>query len=170
MDVRMPVMNGIEATRLITAVPQPPRVLVITTFDIDEYVYDSLRAGASGFLLKDAPEQRLLDAIRIISEGSSLFDANATRRIAAHFAPSSHPRSDIITKAGLTSREVEVLVDLAKGLSNVQIAEHLFVSDATVKTHVARVLSKLQARSRTHAVVMAFESGLVSPGTSKLSQ
>lgn len=164
MDERMPVMNGIQATRIITAAADAPRVLVITTFDIDEYVYDSLRAGASGFLLKDAPEQRLLDAIRVLSEGSSLFDATATRRIVAHFAPANPTSNDLVNRAGLTTREVEVLTDLARGRSNAQIADHLFISDATVKTHVARVLGKLQARSRTHAVVMAYEAGLISPG------
>ena len=165
MDVRMPIMDGIEATRIITARPDPPRVLVITTFDVDEHVYGALRAGASGFLLKDAPEAQLVNAIRVVNDGGSLFAASATRHIIEHFSASRPATSDLVVQAGLTEREAEVLTLLASGLSNADIAVRLFVGEATVKTHVARVLSKLGASSRTQAVVIAYESGLVAPGT-----
>ena len=165
MDVRMPIMDGIEATRIITARPDPPRVLVITTFDVDEHVYGALRAGASGFLLKDAPEAQLVNAIRVVNDGGSLFAASATRHIIEHFSASRPATSDLVVQAGLTAREAEVLTLLASGLSNADIAVRLFVGEATVKTHVARVLSKLGASSRTQAVVIAYESGLVAPGT-----
>ena len=165
MDVRMPIMDGIEATRIITARPSPPRVLVITTFDVDEHVYGALRAGASGFLLKDAPEAQLVNAIRVVNDGGSLFAASATRHIIEHFSASRPATSDLVVQAGLTEREAEVLTLLASGLSNADIAVRLFVGEATVKTHVARVLSKLGASSRTQAVVIAYESGLVAPGT-----
>jgi DNA-binding NarL/FixJ family response regulator len=167
MDVRMPVMDGIEATRQITRLAARPRVLVVTTFDVDEHVYGALRAGASGFLLKDAPETQLIDAIRVVHEGASLFAASATRRILEHFArdrPGSAPARDLVAEHGLTGREVEVLRLMAQGHANADIGRLLFISEATVKTHVARVLGKLAARSRTHAVVMAFESGLVPLG------
>ena len=149
MDVRMPIMDGIEATRIITARPDPPRVLVITTFDVDEHVYGALRAGASGFLLKDAPEAQLVNAIRVVNDGGSLFAASATRHIIEHFSASRPATSDLVVQAGLTEREAEVLTLLAAGLSNADIAVRLFVGEATVKTHVARVLSKLAASSRT---------------------
>ena len=165
MDVRMPIMDGIEATRIITARPSPPRVLVITTFDVDEHVYGALRAGASGFLLKDAPEAQLVNAIRVVNDGGSLFAESATRHIIEHFSASRPATSDLVVQAGLTEREAEVLTLLAAGLSNADIAVRLFVGEATVKTHVARVLSKLGASSRTQAVVIAYESGLVAPGT-----
>ena len=165
MDVRMPIMDGIEATRIITARPSPPRVLVITTFDVDEHVYGALRAGASGFLLKDAPEAQLVNAIRVVNDGGSLFAESATRHIIEHFSASRPATSDLVVQAGLTEREAEVLTLLASGLSNADIAVRLFVGEATVKTHVARVLSKLGASSRTQAVVIAYESGLVAPGT-----
>jgi DNA-binding NarL/FixJ family response regulator len=163
MDVRMPVMDGIEATRIITSTCGA-KVLVITTFDVDEHVYGALRAGASGFLLKDAPEAQLLNAIRVVFEGVSLFGPTATRRILAHFATPPQVASDHVTRAGLTQRELDVLTLLARGRSNAEIGADLFISEATVKTHVARVLGKLDARSRTHAVVMAYESGLVRLG------
>lgn len=165
MDVRMPVMDGIEATRVITSRPHPPRVLVVTTFDIDEYVYGALRAGASGFLLKDAPEAQMISAIRIVNEGASLFAASATRHLVEHFTAAPRSVSDLVTRVGLTQREVDVLTDLARGRSNAQIAGDLFISEATVKTHVARILAKLHARSRTQAVVMAYDAGLVLPGS-----
>jgi len=158
MDVRMPIMDGIEATRIITARPDPPRVLVITTFDVDEHVYGALRAGASGFLLKDAPEAQLVNAIRVVNDGGSLFAASATRHIIEHFSASRPATSDLVVQAGLTEREAEVLTLLASGLSNADIAVRLFVGEATVKTHVARVLSKLGASSRTQAVVIAYSS------------
>ena len=166
MDVRMPVMDGIQATHILTSQPNGPKVLVITTFDVDEHVYGALRAGASGFLLKDAPEAQLLQAIRVVNEGASLFAASATRRIVEHFSAAPGAASDLVARSGLTHREVEVLQLMARGESNAEIGQHLFISEATVKTHVARVLSKLAARSRTHAVVLAYESSVVTPGRS----
>lgn len=165
MDVRMPVLDGIQATHILTSKPGGPKVLVITTFDIDEHVYGALRAGASGFLLKDAPEAQLLNAIRVVNDGASLFAASATRRIVEHFTTRPREASDLVSRAGLTHREVEVLTLLARGESNAQIGSRLFITEATVKTHVARIMGKLDARSRTHAVVMAYESALVTPGT-----
>jgi DNA-binding NarL/FixJ family response regulator len=163
MDVRMPGVDGIEATRAITSGHDPsPRVLVLTTFDLDDVVYDALRAGASGFLLKDASEDRLTTAIRVISDGGSLFAPSVTRRLIEEFAhrnrPSPPPSLD-----GLTEREVDVLRQVARGLSNTEIATTLFVTENTVKTHVARVLRKLGIRDRVQAVVVAYESGLVIP-------
>jgi DNA-binding NarL/FixJ family response regulator len=163
MDVRMPGVDGIEATRAITSGHDPsPRVLVLTTFDLDDVVYDALRAGASGFLLKDASEDRLTTAIRVISDGGSLFAPSVTRRLIEEFAhrnrPSPPPALD-----GLTEREVDVLRQVARGLSNTEIATTLFVTENTVKTHVARVLRKLGIRDRVQAVVVAYESGLVIP-------
>jgi DNA-binding NarL/FixJ family response regulator len=162
MDVRMPEMDGIEATRLVTAMADPPRVLVLTTFDLDEIVYDALRAGASGFLLKDAPEERLITAIRVVADGGSLFAPSVTRRLIEEFASRGH--SEHMHVEGLTEREVEVLRLVAKGLSNAEIGTELFISENTVKTHVARVLMKLGLRDRVQAVVRAYESGLVRPG------
>ena len=164
MDVRMPVLDGIQATHILTSKPGGPKVLVITTFDVDEHVFGALRAGASGFLLKDAPEAQLLNAIRVVNDGASLFAASATRRIVEHFTTRPREASDLVSRAGLTHREVEVLSLLARGESNAQIGSHLFITEATVKTHVARIMVKLDARSRTHAVVMAYESALVTPG------
>lgn len=164
MDVRMPVLDGIQATHILTSKSGGPKVLVITTFDVDEHVFGALRAGASGFLLKDAPEAQLLNAIRVVNDGASLFAASATRRIVEHFTTRPREASDLVSRAGLTHREVEVLSLLARGESNAQIGSHLFITEATVKTHVARIMVKLDARSRTHAVVMAYESALVTPG------
>ncbi len=163
MDVRMPRMDGIEATRAITAADDPPRVLVLTTFDLDDVVYDALRAGASGFLLKDAPEERLTTAIRVVADGGSLFAPSATRTLIAEFARRS-PAAPPVGLDQLTEREAEVLRHMARGLSNAEIAAELFVSENTVKTHVARVLMKLGLRDRVQAVVVAYESGLVRPG------
>ena len=167
MDVRMPVMDGIEATRAITAAAtdgRPPRVLVLTTFDLDEVVYDALRAGASGFLLKDAPEERLLTAIRVMADGGSLFAPSVTRRLIEEFARrGARPSADL---TALTERENQVLRLVARGLSNAEIAAALFVTENTVKTHVARVLMKLSLRDRVQAVVLAYESGLVRPAQS----
>jgi DNA-binding NarL/FixJ family response regulator len=161
MDIRMPKLDGIEATRRILAEPDPPRVLVLTTFDLDEYVFSALRAGASGFLLKDAPEEQLIAAIRAAAGGGALFSPSVTRKLIERFAGHADPPAAL---ADLTEREREVLTLLARGFSNAEIAAQLVVSEHTVKTHVARVLMKLDLRDRTQAVVLAYESGLVQPG------
>ncbi len=163
MDVRMPEVDGIEATRRLSETDHPPKVLVLTTFDLDDVVYDALRAGASGFLLKDAPEERLTTAIRVVADGGSLFAPSVTRRLIEEFARrTAHPARPSMDD--LTKRETEVLTQVARGLSNSEIAAALFVSENTVKTHVARVLMKLGLRDRVQAVVLAYESGLVEPG------
>ena len=163
MDVRMPTMDGIEATRRLTAHDPPARVLILTTFDLDEYVYDALRAGASGFLLKDRPPEELVAAVRVVAEGEALLAPSVTRRLIEEFAKRgpSPAREEL---AELTDREREVLVLIARGLSNAEIARALFVAETTVKTHVGRVLAKLRLRDRAQAVVVAYESGLVQPG------
>ncbi|MBA3243629.1 MAG: response regulator transcription factor [Actinobacteria bacterium] len=166
MDVRMPNVDGLEATRqLVDGSPDAPRVLVLTTFDLDEYVYEALRAGASGFLLKDAPEDQLVAGIRIVADGGALFAPAVTRRLIEEFAQRGVPTVAPPALDELTARELEVLKLLARGLSNGEIAAELVVSDHTVKTHVARVLAKLDLRDRTQAVIAAYESGLVRPGT-----
>lgn len=164
MDVRMPVMDGLEATRELTASHLRTRVLILTTFDLDEYVYAALRAGASGFLLKDAPADQLLTAIRVVAAGDALIAPSITRRLIAEFAHRPQPTDRPARLEPLTSREREVLGLLARGMSNSEIAAALFLGEATVKTHVARVLSKLGLRDRVQAVVLAYESGLVQPG------
>jgi len=169
MDVRMPVMDGIRATAEIVAdsltdSTAGPRILMLTTFDLDEHVYDALAAGASGFLLKDVTAERLFDAVRVIAAGDALLAPAVTRRLIGEFArlrPRSAPRHDRL--AALTPRETEVLRLIAEGLSNPEIAARLVVSEETVKTHVSRVLNKLDLRDRTQAVVAAYESGLVVP-------
>jgi len=163
MDVRMPVMDGIEATHRIVDGEGAPRVLVLTTFDLDEYVYEALRAGASGFLLKDAPEEQLIAGIRIVADGGSLFAPTVTRRLIERFA-GSRPASPPPGLDELTPRELEVLQLVARGLSNAEIAGTLVVSEHTVKTHVARILMKLDLRDRVQAVVLAYEAGVVRPG------
>ncbi len=167
MDVRMPAMDGIEATRQILSDAEAddgPRILVLTTFDLDEYVYDALNAGASGFLLKDVTAERLFDAVRVIAAGEALLAPAVTRRLIGEFAR-LRPRRPHDSAAGrdLTPRETEVLRLVAEGLSNTEIAARLVVSEETVKTHVSRVLSKLGLRDRTQAVIAAYESGLVVP-------
>lgn len=164
MDVRMPEMDGLEATRLISSDLDEVRVIVLTTFDIDEYVYGALRAGASGFLLKDAPADDLVAAIRVVAGGDALLAPSVTRRIIERFAAGPDPDRTVEGLDDLTDRETEVLRLLARGLSNSEIAEELFVSEATVKTHVSHVLTKLGIRDRVQAVVAAYESGLVTPG------
>ncbi len=163
MDVRMPRVDGIEATRQLSAREDAPRVLMLTTFDLDEYVFAALRAGASGFLLKDAPEAQLLAAIRIVADGGSLFAPTVTRRLIERFADLGEQQAPPDLD-GLTARELEVLGLLARGRSNAEIAAELVVSEHTVKTHVARVLGKLGLRDRIQAVILAYESGLVRPG------
>jgi DNA-binding NarL/FixJ family response regulator len=166
MDVRMPGMDGIEATRrLAGSGPGGPRILILTTFDLDEYVYDALRAGASGFLLKDVTAERLFDAVRVVAAGDALLAPAVTRRLITEFAR-LRPRPDTPATArlaALTPRETQVLRLVAEGLSNPEIAARLVVTEETVKTHVSRVLSKLGLRDRTQAVVTAYESGLVVP-------
>ncbi|WP_199546912.1 response regulator transcription factor [Streptomyces sp. N35] len=162
MDVRMPVMDGIEATARLA--DTGIRVLMLTTFDLDEHVYDALGAGAGGFLLKDVTAEKLFDAVRVVAAGEALLAPTVTRRLIAEFArlrPSARPAADL---AALTPRETQVLRLIAEGLSNPEIAARLHVSEETVKTHVSRVLAKLGLRDRTQAVVAAYESGLVIPG------
>jgi DNA-binding NarL/FixJ family response regulator len=168
MDIRMPVLDGIEATRQVVRDESSPRVLVLTTFDLDEYVYGALRAGASGFLLKDAPEDQLTSAIRVISTGGSLFAPSVTRRLIEEFARRDGRAEPPPGLDALTAREVGVLRLVARGLTNAEIARELVVSEHTVKTHVAHILQKLDLRDRTQAVVVAYESGLVRPGDATL--
>ena len=166
MDIRMPRLDGIEATkRLAGQGEKTPRVLVLTTFDLDEYVYEALRAGAAGFLLKDTPPRQLAEAVRTIAAGESLLAPAVTKRLIERYV--SRPRSDTARRerfAELTERELEVLQLITLGLSNAEIGDRLFLSEATVKTHVTRILTKLGVRDRVQAVVLAYESGLVQPG------
>ena len=165
MDVRMPVMDGIEATRRITALDPSPRVVVLTTFDLDEYVVAAFRAGASGFLLKDAPRARIVEAVRAAYAGDALIAPSVTRRLVERFV--CEPPVELRRPAALehlTERESEILVLIARGLSNEEIGAELFISESTVKTHVGRVLRKLALRDRVQAVVLAYEAGLVVPG------
>jgi DNA-binding NarL/FixJ family response regulator len=164
MDVRMPVLDGIAATRRIVAESLPSRVLVLTTFDQDDIVYEAMRAGASGFLLKSVPPAKLADGVRTVAAGESLLAPSITRRLVEEFVRRPPPGQAPTGFDALTPRELEVLCLIARGLSNGEIASHLFVSEATVKTHVNRVLSKLELRDRVQAVVLAYESGLVQPG------
>jgi DNA-binding NarL/FixJ family response regulator len=163
MDIRMPRLDGIEATSRITAAANPPRVLVLTTFDLDEYVHAALRAGASGFLLKDTPAEQLVEAIRIIAEGDAVVAPSVTRRLIEAFTKGANitPPDSL---NDLTERETEVLHLVAKGRSNAEIARDLILGEATVKTHVGRMLMKLGLRDRVQAVVFAYETGLISPG------
>jgi DNA-binding NarL/FixJ family response regulator len=164
MDVRMPEMDGIEATRLICAELPDTRVLMLTTFDLDAYVYSALRAGASGFLLKDTPPVDLLNAIHVIAAGESLLAPSVTRRLIAEFTSRPEPAQVVARDLdGVTEREREVLALIARGLSNAEIAEHLHVGLATVKTHVSRLLFKAQARDRAQLVIVAYETGVVRP-------
>jgi DNA-binding NarL/FixJ family response regulator len=163
MDVRMPEMDGIDATRRLTAQDGAPRILMLTTFDLDEHVYDALAAGASGFLLKDATAERLFDAVRVVAAGEALLAPTVTRRLIGEFARRG-PRPAPPRLAELTPRETEVLRLVAEGLSNAEVAARLVVGEETVKTHVSRVLRKLDLRDRAQAVVAAYESGLVVPG------
>jgi DNA-binding NarL/FixJ family response regulator len=164
MDIRMPNMDGLEAARRIIA-GSPARVLILTTFDADEYVYGALHAGASGFMLKDAPPDQLVAAVRAAAAGNALIDPSVTRRFIAQFAQAVRPTSATPNEmGGLTSRELDVLRLLTEGLSNSEIAERLIVEETTVKTHVSRILMKLGLRDRVQAVILAYESGFVRPG------
>ncbi|CAL9470391.1 Transcriptional regulatory protein LnrK [Streptomyces sp. enrichment culture] len=168
MDIRMPELNGIEATREIAAADAAAKVLVLTTFDLDEYVYQALRAGASGFLLKDASARQLADAVRVVASGEALLAPSVTRRLITEFsrlADAPRPPGPVRAAYGdLTERETEVLVLIAQGLSNAEIAGRLVVAESTVKTHVSRILVKLGLRDRTQAAVFAYEARLVTPG------
>ena len=164
MDVRMPVMDGIEATRRIAEDGDDgPRILILTTFDLDDYVYDALQAGASGFLLKDVPAETLFDAVRVVAAGDALLAPTITRRLIAEFARMRPRQVKPDSLEALTPRETEILGLVAEGLSNREIATRLVLSDETVKTHVSHVLRKLGLRDRAQAVVIAYESGLVVP-------
>jgi DNA-binding NarL/FixJ family response regulator len=165
MDVRMPSMDGIEATRRLTAADPPARVLILTMFDLDEYVFEALRAGASGFLLKDRPPEELVEAVRVVASGEALLSPSITRRLIEEFAKRKDAPTPPHEVGELTDREREVLVLMGQGLSNTEIAERLFVAETTVKTHVGHVLQKLHLRDRVQAVVLAYESGLVQPGS-----
>ena len=163
IDIQMPMLDGVEATRRITALPNPPKVLVLTTFERDDYLHKALRAGASGFLLKNSPPERLLDALSIVASGDSLVDPAMTRRLINAMGTRLPMNSDVALKA-LTDREEEVLRLIAKGFSNAEIAEALFIGESTVKTHVSSILVKLNLRDRVQAVVFAYEHGVTTPG------
>lgn len=166
MDIRMPEVDGIEATRRINSDQRlaTTRVLILTTFDLDQYVYAGLRAGASGFLLKDTAPQALIDAIRVVANGDALIAPGITRRLIEEFATRPDPAQHDGVLESLTSREQEVLAQVGRGLSNAEIAEKLFISPLTAKTHVSRILSKFEARDRAQLVVVAYETGLIRPG------
>lgn len=165
MDVRMPGVDGLEGTRrIMTQLSPPPRVLVLTTFDLDEYVYGALQAGASGFLLKDAPADELVAAVRVVAAGDALLSPKVTRRVIEQFTRQRPSQPEVPGLDQLTEREREVLTLVARGRSNSEIAEELFVSETTVKTHVSHILTKLGLRDRVQAVVAAYESGLGRPG------
>ncbi|MET9690045.1 response regulator transcription factor [Streptomyces sp. NPDC006514] len=165
MDIRMPRMNGLEATREIVAADTDAKVLVLTTFDLDEYVYQALRAGASGFLLKDASARQLADGVRVVAAGEALLAPSVTKRLIVEFSKISQARklADPASAGELTERETEVLVLIAQGLSNAEIADRLIVAESTIKTHVSRILVKLGLRDRTQAAVYAYETRLVTP-------
>ena len=168
MDIRMPELDGLEATRRVMAAAgdDSPKVLMLTTFELDEYVYEALRAGASGFLLKDTPPEQLVSAIEVVAQGEALLSPSITRRVISEFVKGTGPKPEAQFPRldDLTARELEVLKSIARGLSNAEIARELFVSETTVKTHVARILMKLGLRDRVQAVVLAYEAGVVQPG------
>jgi DNA-binding NarL/FixJ family response regulator len=167
LDIRMPTMDGIEATRRIVRLTDT-RVVILTTFDLDEYVYDALRAGASGFLLKDSPPEQVVAAIHAAAEGDALIAPSVTRRLLDEFVRRPHPGAADQALAQLTDRERDVLQRLGRGLSNAEIAAELFLGEATIKTHIGNVLSKLGLRDRVQAVVYAYEHGLITPGSTPL--
>ncbi len=165
MDVRMPHLDGLEATRRIVAdTGEGPRVLILTTFDLDEYVYEALRSGASGFLLKDGPAEQLVAAVRVVARGDALLAPRITRRLIAEFSRGPHPTALPDRLDALTGRELEVLKLVARGLTNAEIARGLYVAETTVRTHLGHILTKLGLRDRVQAVVLAYETGLVRPG------
>jgi DNA-binding NarL/FixJ family response regulator len=168
MDIRMPELDGLEAARRILGSnnDDAPKILMLTTFDLDEYVYEALRAGASGFLLKDTPPEQLVAAIHVIAQGEALLSPSITRRVISEFVKGTGPKpqAQFPRLEDLTARELEVMKAIARGLSNAEIAKELFVSETTVKTHVARILMKLGLRDRVQAVVLAYEAGVVQPG------
>ncbi|WP_193509259.1 response regulator transcription factor [Cryobacterium sp. BB736] len=167
MDIQMPGMDGLTASRHIIGNPSlRSRVLILTTFDRDDYLFDALGAGASGFLLKTASPEKLIEAVRVVADGDAMLAPEVTSRVIARFGGAAAPRSEVATDVGLTEREREVLVLVAQGLSNAEIAARLFLGEATVKTHVSNVLAKLGVRDRVQAVVYAYESGLVTPNGS----
>jgi DNA-binding NarL/FixJ family response regulator len=167
MDIRMPELDGLEAARRILSAPgdDAPKILMLTTFDLDEYVYEALRAGASGFLLKDTPPEQLVAAIHVVAAGEALLSPSITRRVISEFVKGTGPKpqAQFPRLRDLTARELEVMKAIARGLSNAEIAKELFVSETTVKTHVARILMKLGLRDRVQAVVLAYEAGVVQP-------
>jgi DNA-binding NarL/FixJ family response regulator len=165
MDVRMPHLDGLEATRRIVT-EEGPRVLILTTFDLDEYVYEALRSGASGFLLKDGPAEQLVSAVRVVARGEALLAPRITRRLIAEFSRVGRPNVPPARLDGLTARELDVLKLVARGLSNAEIAGELYVAETTVRTHLGPILTKLGLRDRVQAVVLAYETGLVRPGAS----
>ena len=165
MDIRMPRLDGLEATRSIVTDPdEGPRVLILTTFDLDEYVYEALRSGASGFLLKDGPVDQLLSAVRVVARGDALLAPRITRRLIAEFSHRPEPAARPVRLEALTGRELDVLKLVACGLSDAEIAQELYVAETTIRTHVGRILTKLGLRDRVQAVVLAYEIGLVRPG------
>jgi DNA-binding NarL/FixJ family response regulator len=174
MDIRMPELDGLEAARrILSGEPEEgaPKILMLTTFDLDEYVYQALRAGASGFLLKDTPPEQLVSAIHVIADGEALLSPSVTRRVISEFVKGAGPKpqAQFPRLQDLTARELEVMTAIARGLSNAEIAKSLFVSETTVKTHVARILMKLGLRDRVQAVVLAYEAGVVQPGDNNSS-
>ena len=164
MDIRMPNVDGIEATRRLTASGTVPRIIILTTYDLDEYVFDALTAGASGFLLKDVPPEDLVKAIRVTAAGDAMLAPSITRRLIEQFARQRPVTPGTDRLAGLTERELEVLRHMARGLSNAEIAGRLFLGESTVKTHVGHILDKLGLRDRVQAVILAYEAGLILPG------
>jgi len=170
LDIRMPTMDGLQALREVLGHDPALRAMMLTTFDADEYVYEALRAGASGFLLKDSPADQLIAAVRIVAGGDALIDPSITRRLISRFAVAAHPSESVPpTLADLTPRERDVLRLVARGLSNSEIAAELVIEENTVKTHVSRILRKLRLRDRVQAVVLAYESGFVAPGAADLT-
>ena len=167
MDIRMPILDGLEATRRIVISPDSkPRVLILTTFDLDEYVYEALRSGASGFMLKDNPAEQLITAVHVVAKGEALLAPSVTSRLIAEFASYRPPAEKPAQLASLSGRELEVLRLVARGLSNGEIAEELYVAETTIRTHLGHILAKLGLRDRVQAVVLAYETGLIRPGAS----